>query len=63
MEDPAGLPAHEFGNVSIDSLLLPNDWNSPHTAIALQIDYLKLVIWIVGACFPWAGFVAFLVSG
>jgi hypothetical protein len=63
MENHTGLPAHEFGNRAIDSLPLPNHWNPPQKAIAFQIDYLKLVIWIVGAFLPWAGFAALLVSG
>jgi hypothetical protein len=60
MENPTGLPAHEFGNIT--SLLLPdtNDWNPRQKAIAFQIDYFKLVMWIVGAVFPWVGIAALL---
>jgi hypothetical protein len=60
-----GLPAHELGNVTIESLLLPDTehWNPPQKAIGPQVDCLKAVIWIVGGLLPWVGLAILLVSG
>jgi hypothetical protein len=52
--------AHEFGNITIDSLLL--NWDSSQKAVPHRFDYLKLVVWIVGAFCPWAGLAALIVS-
>ena len=60
---PPEILARDFaGNVMIGVLSPDTIWGPPQKAVAPQIDYLKLVMWIVGALFPWAGLAALLVT-
>jgi hypothetical protein len=34
----------------------------PAAAPMLQIDYLKLTVWLMGALVPWAGIAAFYIG-
>ena len=61
MNCPPEILARDFaGNVMIGGLSPDTVWDPPQKAVAYRIDYLKLVMWIVGALFPWAGLGALL---
>jgi hypothetical protein len=64
MNCPPELLERDFaGKVMVGGLLsLDTIWDPPQKAFACQIDYLKLVVWIVGSLLPWVGFVAVIVS-
>ena len=63
MNCPPKILARDFAaNVMIGVLSPDTIWDPPQKAVAYQIDYLKLVMWIVGAFFPWLGLAALLVS-
>jgi hypothetical protein len=64
MNCPPEILARDFaGHVMIGGLLSPESiWDSPQKAVAYHTDYLKLVVWIVGALSPWAGLAALLVT-
>jgi hypothetical protein len=60
---PPEILARDFAaNVMIGVLSPDTIWDPPQKAVEYQIDCVKLVMWIVGALFPWAGFAALLVS-
>ena len=59
---PEILARDVAGNVMIGVLSPDAIRDPPQKAVEYQIDYLKLVMWIVGALFPWLGFAALLVS-
>ena len=59
---PPEILARDFASkVMIDVLSPDTICDHPRQkAVTYRIDYLKLVMWIVGALFPWAGLAALL---
>lgn len=63
MNCPPEILARDFAdNVMIGGLMSPDTiWEAPQQSIAPKIDYLKIVMWMVGALFPWVGIAALLI--
>ena len=62
MNYPPEIVAGDFaGNVMIGALSPDTIWDPPQQSIAPKIDYLKIVMWIAGALFPWVGIAALVI--